>query len=153
MPSLRVTSGRKSFAIADNSCYSDQVILAKGRIHVPWHIDRFYDLKGRLHAPNGKPAVIDVGLGRKEYWVHGKRHRWEGPAMEVEDIHACQYWLFGHGMGREEFEKLKADCLAAGITKPTKRILKNVPSLKGVLNSRRLRRLKQFMEHSLASGP
>jgi hypothetical protein len=46
----------------------------------PWGTKFLYDDKEEFHA-EGKPAIV-IPNGRKEWWMHGKRHRIDGPAVE-----------------------------------------------------------------------
>lgn len=46
------------------------------------------DALWRLHCADG-PAVVDKN--RKEWWLHGKRHREGGPAI----INTVKHWLYG----------------------------------------------------------
>ena len=56
---------------------------------------KFYYLHGKLHREDG-PA-IEYAQGHKEWWLHGQRHREDGPAIEYTNgtksyyLHGKQY--------------------------------------------------------------
>jgi len=53
------------------------------------------DDKGRTHCEDG-PAVI-FSSGRKDWFIHGDRHRNDGPAIEQNDQHDIDvYYLHGY---------------------------------------------------------
>lgn len=47
--------------------------------------------QGELNCPDG-PAIIRSN-GSKEWWLHGKRHRIDGPA--VESSVQNEWWFYG----------------------------------------------------------
>ena len=68
--------------------------------------DKSYYLEGKLHRTDG-PA-IEWANGHKEWFLEGKLHRVDGPACEWAN--GGKYWYY-HGTkldcsSQEEFEKL-----------------------------------------------
>ena len=59
---------------------------------------------GELHCDGGLPAVEDVDIGAKEWWVNGQRHRDEDlPAVEYDngDGDGDKYWYVNGELHRE----------------------------------------------------
>jgi len=61
-------------------------------------IKRWY-LNGKLHRENG-PA-IEYAYGSKEWWLNGKLHREDGPAIEL--IAGYKVWWFNGMFIKREF--------------------------------------------------
>ena len=55
-------------------------------------------LNGKLHREDG-PAV-ESSTGTKEWWLHGKRHREDGPAIECAD--GAKNWFLHGGIVQPE---------------------------------------------------
>lgn len=67
------------------------------------------DDDGQLHCDNG-PAVV-YSTGKKEWWVHGKQHRDDGPAVEFRLTYDAaeynnEYWLNGVQYGYGQWYKM-----------------------------------------------
>jgi hypothetical protein len=71
-----------------------------------WGDRYWYDENNRLHRLNG-PAVI-FPLDQKEWWVYGKRHRLDGPAIErvVNGINCHIWYVNGVNISKEVEEWL-----------------------------------------------
>mgnify|MGYP003609129239 CR=1 FL=1 len=66
----------------------------------------FRDSKGRLHRDGNKPARIASDTS-KEYFVHGKRSRTDGPAVILIGNHK-EWWIDGYKyMNEASFLKSK----------------------------------------------
>ena len=64
-------------------------------------------LNGKLHREDG-PAVEGAD-GSKEWYLNGKRHREDGPAIEWDDG-SKSWWLNGKRVTEKEVLALKATC-------------------------------------------
>ena len=63
-----------------------------------------YYLDGKLHRLDG-PAVERVS-GMKHWFVNGVRHRLDGPAMENPNFpRAKQWWINGSPISKKKFDK------------------------------------------------
>jgi hypothetical protein len=68
--------------------------------------DKEWWLNGKLHRENG-PA-IEFASGYKEWWLNGELHREDGPAI-LGTYGAKQWWYHGKQLDcntQEEFERL-----------------------------------------------
>lgn len=64
----------------------------------------YFDEKGYLHRKDG-PAWTSKVTGRIEWWIHGVRHRLDGPAI-IDPRHDIEtYWVNGKQFSKEEFDK------------------------------------------------
>jgi hypothetical protein len=58
--------------------------------------------RGGFYTLYGIYSVVTDGIAEKEWWVNGKRHRWEGPAVVYfgPDVYFCpereEYWVDGN---------------------------------------------------------
>jgi hypothetical protein len=59
-------------------------------------------LNGKLHRENG-PAVEDSN-GNKYWWLNGQLHREDGPAVEYSNGDK-EWWLNGEDLTEEEFNE------------------------------------------------
>ena len=62
-----------------------------------------YYLNGKVHREDG-PA-IEYNDGYKYWWINGKRHRDGGPAVEYPNGYK-EWWLDGKIYSKEEHKKL-----------------------------------------------
>jgi hypothetical protein len=60
---------------------------------------KWWFLNGKLHREDG-PAIEFIG-GCKEWWINGKMHRVDGPA--IESIHEKEWWLNDQPYSYEEW--------------------------------------------------
>jgi hypothetical protein len=87
-----------------------------------FRIDRgisFYDMQGNLHNADG-PARITAG-GRKHWFLHGKRHRIDGPAITASKplppsmMHSAGvYWIKGESYSEEDYNQKISQMKEAG---------------------------------------
>jgi hypothetical protein len=63
---------------------------------------RYWYLNGKYHREDG-PA-IEWADGSNEWWLNGERHREDGPAIEYSDL-TPEWWLNGEKYTEEEFNK------------------------------------------------
>ena len=69
----------------------------------------WYNAEGQGHRSSGQPALIDAG-GTKGWFVNGKLHRMDGPA--IESANGNKTWLlFGEPYGDEKTYKAARDVL------------------------------------------
>lgn len=63
---------------------------------------------GELHRDNNEPAKFypRVGKNHMEFWVHGKLHNTDGPAIYYSNGHK-QWFVNGEEMTKEEFIEFK----------------------------------------------
>jgi len=64
--------------------------------------DKFWFLNGKLHREDG-PAV-EYSDGSKKWYLNGKLHREDGPAIESSDGDKC-WFLNGEEYTEEEYNK------------------------------------------------
>ena len=64
-------------------------------------------LNGKLHREDG-PAIEDAN-GYKEWWINGERHREDGPAVECADGSKTWY-INGKQLTEEEFNNRNKSC-------------------------------------------
>lgn len=66
-----------------------------------------YYWNGKIHRPEKDgPAIerlTENGIIKKEYWVNGKLHRTDGPAIEDSENLAKYYLVKGLQLGEDEF--------------------------------------------------
>jgi hypothetical protein len=75
------------------------------------HGDKCWYLNGKLHREDG-PA-IEYANGAKSWWLNGKKHREDGPAVEY--VSGSNYWYLNDKRLTEEEHKkamnqLKPSC-------------------------------------------
>jgi hypothetical protein len=64
-------------------------------------VKRWRNEKNKLHRLNG-PAIVDNGY--EAWWVNGKRHRLDGPAMTWPDG-INEWWVNGKELTQQGFER------------------------------------------------
>jgi len=74
--------------------------------------DKMWYLNGKAHREDG-PAVICTS-GHKEWWLNDKLHRIDGPAFEYADGDK-EYWINGKRVTKEAQEVLYAMYKLKGI--------------------------------------
>ena len=73
------------------------------------HGDKYWYLNGKLHREDG-PA-IEYASGGKEWFLNGKLHREDGPA--IERANGTKYWfLNGKALSESEFNTRMNKCSA-----------------------------------------
>jgi len=71
--------------------------------------DKHWYLNGKRHREDG-PA-IEYSNNHKEWWINGKRHREDGPAIEYVD--GTRHWYLNSKLHREDgpaVEYFNGDC-------------------------------------------
>lgn len=66
----------------------------------------FHDENGFYHNENGPALPALINEHRKEWWIHGKRHRENGPAVKWDDGYEA-YYLNGDFHKEDISERLK----------------------------------------------
>ena len=64
---------------------------------------KWIDENGHYHRDNGLPAVEEKS-GFKAYYLHGKRHRIDGPAVISVIMNKNFWWLDGKNIDSKEVE-------------------------------------------------
>lgn len=91
--------------------------------------------QGFIHRVHRPAIEIDGQYGRKEWWLNGKRHRTDGPAVKYNDDRKewwlngdrhrfdgpayqshikCEYWIYGIYYTEERFNKITGICRKFG---------------------------------------
>jgi hypothetical protein len=75
----------------------------------PYGVEFWEDDEGRMHNVEG-PAIVYPD-GRTSWWIHGKRHRLDGPAMEwavsldPDASYTDEWHINGVELSEEEFNR------------------------------------------------
>lgn len=67
-------------------------------VKVNWDGSKFWYLDGKKHREDG-PA-IEWSHGSKSWWLDGKQHREDGPAVEYAD--GSKFWWLDNKLHRED---------------------------------------------------
>lgn len=99
--------GIVEFQILPVGSYREDVFIEKlkndnYKVKYPNRID-YYNDSGDLHRDNG-PA-IEYDEGYKSWFLNGKRHRLDGPAVEGIEEKENLYWINGAFYEKDAFEK------------------------------------------------
>jgi hypothetical protein len=99
----------------------------KYEVKVHTNGDKYWYLNGKLHREDG-PAV-EYSDGNKFWWLNGKRHREDGPAMEWAN--GDEFWyLNGEDLSEEEFNKRMAPEVEMTMAQINEALGKNVKVVK-----------------------
>jgi hypothetical protein len=89
--------------------------------------DKSWYLNGKRHREDG-PAV-EWASGDKSWWLNGKRHREDGPAIEWADG-GKEWWLNGKCMTEEEHKAAMNPAVEMTVEEICKVLGKNVKVIK-----------------------
>ena len=80
---------------------------------------RYWYLNGKLHRENGPAIEVEYdGRLHREWWLNDKRHREDGPSIEWA-IGARAYHLNGVMLSEEQFNAFNAQRKATDLVQPT----------------------------------